>query len=109
MSLAEFQMVTEFFVKNGHLIGDTKQPGLLPVSTILLRQRLMLEELGEVASACHDGDILLVADGLCDLLYVVVGSCVSFGVTVSSSNVDHFYYRAKLPPEVVRIQYLNLL
>jgi NTP pyrophosphatase (non-canonical NTP hydrolase) len=46
----------------------------------IFRMHLMLEELGELLKAMADGDIIKTADGLGDLLYVVEGVAVSFGL-----------------------------
>lgn len=72
------EMTAEFAEKNGHpapneatLIDDKKK---------VLRLRLMMEELGELACAMHEQDLVEIADGLCDLLYVTVGTAVAYGL-----------------------------
>lgn len=63
----------------------------------LLRARLMLEELGEVLQAMAIGDHVELVDGMCDLVYVTVGTAVSFGLpleraweAVQTSNMAKF-------------------
>lgn len=63
------------------------------------RVRLMLEELGELVQAMGCGDLVQTADGIADLLYVVVGTAITFGMDlpavwaeVQRSNM------AKYPP-----------
>jgi predicted HAD superfamily Cof-like phosphohydrolase len=51
----------------------------------ILRAHLMLEELGEVIQAMGDGDELAVLDGLSDLLYVLVGTAVTFRLPLHSA------------------------
>lgn len=69
-----YDAVKEFHLKFGHHVYN----GLpCPQGTRLLRVRLLLEELGELACAIHEGDRVLVADALTDLLYVTVGAAVS--------------------------------
>jgi len=46
---------------------------------------LMCEELGEVLEAMWKGDELLLLDGLADLLYVVFGVAVTFGLPIEKA------------------------
>lgn len=74
-----YAAVREFNFKNNLKVyphGNTRE-------VRLFRQRMILEELGEVAIAVHEWDpdpsfdnLVKVADGLADLLYVVVGTWV---------------------------------
>jgi len=98
-----FEAVKEFHQKNGAVIATS--PTLLPDSTMLLRQRLMLEELGELATACHDQDLEKVADGLCDLMYVVLGSCVSLGIPIEA-DFSNAGFKAAVPSAAVTVRYL---
>jgi hypothetical protein len=54
----------------------------LPVDDklVVLRARLMLEELGELLAAMAVSDTVEIADGLADLIYVTVGTGIAFGV-----------------------------
>lgn len=47
----------------------------------LQRLRLMMEELGELACAMHTDNLVEIADGITDLLYVTVGTAVAYGMT----------------------------
>lgn len=104
-----FEAVSEFLTLNGHHVGNVRQPCRLPVSTMLLRQRLMLEELGELSIACHDRDLEKIADGMCDLLYVVIGTCVSYGIPVTVDLASKPLESTFCPPTVVSAQYLALI
>jgi predicted HAD superfamily Cof-like phosphohydrolase len=42
----------------------------------------MHEELSELEKAMEEGDLVGIADGLADLLYVVYGTSVSYGIDV---------------------------
>ncbi len=64
---------------------------------VMLRVRLIVEELGELLSAIAQPDAVEVADALADLVYVVVGTAVAFGVDlpevwdeVHTSNMRKF-------------------
>jgi phosphoribosyl-ATP pyrophosphohydrolase len=50
----------------------------------IYRFHLMLEELGEIGVALGNGDEAEVADGLTDLLYVVLGTFVTYGLPISA-------------------------
>jgi predicted HAD superfamily Cof-like phosphohydrolase len=68
-------MVTEFHKLNGSVINGKKN-GL---EVAVLRSRLMVEEFAETLAALHQNDVLEVADGLADFLYVIYGTAVSYG------------------------------
>lgn len=83
--------VKQFMVK--HRLPYRDAPGQIDEDVALLRLRLMMEELGEVAVAMHELDncnssnleegLAKLADGLADLLYVVVGTGVAYGLPVN--------------------------
>ncbi len=70
-------MVTEFHLLNGSVI-DANNPG---PEIAVVRTRLMLEEFSETYIALHQNDVVEVADGLADFLYVIYGTAVAYGVT----------------------------
>ncbi len=79
----EQRKVKEFHEAFGLLVNDRPTvPGGVPgvEKTTVLRHRLIAEELDEFDAACWDGDVVAVADALADLLYVVYGAAVSFGI-----------------------------
>lgn len=73
------KMTEEFAAKNGHPAPAAPTGDPDPKVTIL-RLRLMMEELGELACAIHAKDLTKIADGICDLLYVTVGTAVAHGL-----------------------------
>src|SRR5574343_277690 len=46
----------------------------------LLRGDLITEEYSETLRALHYGDIVALADGLADLIYVCVGTALEYGI-----------------------------
>ena len=69
-------MVREFHLLNGAVVdGGSNGP-----EGATLRIRLMTEELAETLAALHQNDVIEAADGLADLLYVIAGTAVSYGV-----------------------------
>ena len=73
-----FQDVLEFHKAMGHYIGNTPQfPDFLVIE---LRHALEQEEFSELCSAVINRDIVGVADGIADLIYVLIGRAISFGI-----------------------------
>ena len=70
----------EFHRKFDHYVGDS--PGFPPQEVIDLRLKLIMEEATELVTACHLGNLELVADAVADLLYVTFGTAVSFGLPI---------------------------
>lgn len=82
-----FQQVREFHTVFGQLVSDTPQ---LPDDNVRkLRQRILKEEVEEFSVAYKDNDRVECADALADILYVVAGTCVSYGICPDSS-IDPF-------------------
>lgn len=78
--------VREFHQANGSLIHDQPpEDHPIPIEVALLRYRLILEELGETAVAFHDKNLIEMADGLTDLYYVLIGTAVSYGLSVADT------------------------
>lgn len=76
-------MVEEFHRAYGVPVGS--RPTLDVGETVRdLRQSLMREELAEVCTAIAQGDLIEVADGLADLLYVVYGTAITFGIDLDA-------------------------
>jgi len=70
-------------------------PNHLKLSEQELRVKLMREELKELDTAMALSDMVGVADGIADLLYVTLGTAVAYGInidpifeTVHNSNMD---------------------
>ncbi len=59
-----------------------KEPGMPPAEVVRMRLKLIQEEADEIADACAEEDLVEVADGLADLLYVVYGMAHTFGIDI---------------------------
>lgn len=55
-------------------------PQIPSIDRCNLRINLMQEELDEIKEAIENNDLVEVADGLCDLMYVLCGSIHEFGL-----------------------------
>ncbi|MFO8059584.1 MAG: hypothetical protein R6U70_02880, partial [Bacillota bacterium] len=61
-------------------VGES--PGLPDKDAIVLRLRLIREELSELEKSIDGQDIVDVADALADLLYVTYGTAIAFGIDI---------------------------
>ena len=66
--------VTEFHLKMGLPLNE------YTVDDTFKRARLMAEELGELAIALDEKDLVKVADAMADFIYVVAGTAVNMGI-----------------------------
>jgi predicted HAD superfamily Cof-like phosphohydrolase len=75
------EMVREFHRAAGAYVSD--EPTLdVPREVRDLRLRLISEELDELRSALESDDLAGSADAIADLLYVVYGAAVTFGIPI---------------------------
>lgn len=72
--------VEEFHKLYGVPIAE--KPGLISDERYVLRHSLISEELHEFATAANERDIVGIADALGDLLYVVVGAALEYGIPI---------------------------
>ena len=70
--------VAEFHRTFQHPIKEN--PGIPAPSRCALRVSLIAEELEELQEAIEDGDIVEIADALCDIQYVLSGAVLEFGL-----------------------------
>jgi len=69
-----------------------------------LRQRLLKEEWLETDAAIVNGDLVGVADGLADLIYVAVGTALEFGIPLDRIwDEVHRSNMAKIDPETGKV------
>lgn len=71
-----YNMVREFHAKFG--VTDAATPDIS--QHIELRLNLISEEFSELREALFRRDVVEVADALADLLYVVIGSALQWGI-----------------------------
>lgn len=76
--------VKEFMTAMNQDMGDT-----ISWRSELLRIRLITEEANETAQAIYTHDMPMAIDGLCDQLYVILGTFIAFGFT--SEQVATFF------------------
>ena len=70
-------------VKDFHIATDVpcyEHPILPSMERIELRNKLIKEETQELVDACERGDLVAIADGLADVLYIAFGTAHEFGL-----------------------------
>jgi predicted HAD superfamily Cof-like phosphohydrolase len=73
--------VKSFHVKFGVPLADIPE---FPADEIVdLRKRLVEEELSELIQALDTRDMIEVADGIADSIYVLIGMALSFGIPLA--------------------------
>ena len=124
------QSVKQFHQKYGHLVNTTPRTALdgIPRKIKDLRVKLISEEYEELIESLLTHDMEKIADGAADLIYVIIGTCVSYGIPIERifremhrSNMTKVYikpvdegskyagYNPKgkgfMPPDVIGILY----
>ena len=74
----EQKMVLDFHKKYGCLYRE--KPFVPDDSTLLLRTRLLQEEVAEFTKGASLRDLAMMADALCDIIYVAYGAAVCMGI-----------------------------
>lgn len=82
--ITPFEMVREFHAKVGQPDSDT--PDVSPYRE--MRLRLIDEERHELGEALAADDVVAVADALADLLYVVIGSALQWGIPLDRAFAE---------------------
>ena len=76
-------MVAEFMAKHGQTMRDYPSiPETLDERE--LRRKLIVEEAMETCQAIESSNLIEIADGLADLLYVVFGTALSYGIPMET-------------------------
>jgi len=89
---SDYDKVLEFHQIFGISISDVPSNEILRDSQrISLRFKLIREEYAEFSQAFQNNDIIEMIDALADLLYVIYGTCISFGYKL---NIEYqFQYK----------------
>lgn len=94
-------MVLDWHERFGARVRST--PGPVDPKTRDLRVALIKEELGELEDAGQRQDLTKIADAIADLLYVVYGTAVSYGIDIEPIFLEvHRSNMSKGDPEIVR-------
>lgn len=101
MSTVEQQIdqVAQFMKVAGQAVNTKETPVSLGVAR--LRYNLIIEEIlgkNEFAYCAERDDMVGMLDGMCDILYVVYGAALTFGVDIASSVIAPNKAAGKLAP-----------
>lgn len=75
-------MVREFHAKHGQPIAD--KPGLIGLNRSILRADLIVEEADETAWGMTNRNLVEIADGLADTIYVCIGAALEYGIDLDA-------------------------
>lgn len=77
--------INDLVEKVRHFQGDKGFPTSVELSdvyTLMYRNSLLLEEVSELFTAIYRKDKVQIADGLADVLYLVIGTCGMLGIPI---------------------------
>lgn len=80
------KQVREFHLAGGHVVNE--RPTVIDFNTHALRLKLMAEEAQELVDAMFEGNLEHIAKELADLLYVVYGTAVSYGIDMEPISAE---------------------
>lgn len=92
--------VLEFMRKHGQFTQD--YPNLVPEDLADFRIRLIEEELQEFRTAILENNIYGISDALADILYVVFGAAVTYGLPIDS--IFEEVHRSNMTKEKIRVE-----
>ncbi len=67
-------------------------------SYLMFRNSLLIEEVAELFSAIHHKDVVEIADGMADVIYIVLGTCGILGIPIE--KVMEEVHRSNLTKDV---------
>jgi len=73
------ELVAQFYQRVGRPIRR-RPTAELPSAEVQQLVELLDEEVGELRSALHDSDLVDIADGLGDVVYVAYGAALQYGI-----------------------------
>jgi predicted HAD superfamily Cof-like phosphohydrolase len=71
-------MVRAFHSAFYQVVADS--PAIPDVETVQLRKMLIAEEYCELQDALEENNLVHIADGIADLVYVTIGAAVTYGI-----------------------------
>lgn len=95
-------LVSEFHTTFQHPIETL--PVLPDRSRMDLRYNLLKEEVGELAQAINENDIVKITDALCDIQYVLSGAVLEFGLWEKFPSLFQEVHRSNMSKACSTIQ-----
>lgn len=84
------EKVKEFQLASGQPVSDERRE--LTKEEFEFRDNLLREEIRELKDAVVDNNRVEILDALCDIVYVALGTCNTYGIKHSIFNNDYDYY-----------------
>lgn len=82
------------------------QPAIPPKERINLRHALLREEFRELQYAMNNDDLVEIADGLVDLIYVAIGTALEYGIDLPAVWREiHDSNMRKVDPETGKVRH----
>ncbi len=107
MSLDWYDDVLDFHERFAAFSQDA--PGIPPRSVRELREKLVSEEYRELMRGMDEGNLTEVADACADLVYVVIGTAIAYGIdlrpiwdAVQRANMQKVPYSEELAAECAK-------
>lgn len=77
----EQKCIKEFMLAGDQTVRSCPSTDVTPQEK-LLRIKLMLSELSELIDAITDNNLIAIADGIADLIYVTKGTALTYGIDI---------------------------
>lgn len=92
-------MVFKFMAKHGQ--PCMRSPSLVPEELSSFRIRLIEEEVEELRLAVNSKDLVEISDAIADILYVVFGAAVTWGIPIDS--IFEEVHRSNMSKEMIKV------
>lgn len=90
----QIQQVIDFYKAFGHPI-ETK-PKYISEERVVMRHRLLDEEVVELFDAGITGDVAEVADAIADCFYILIGTAIEYGIADKLIDVFNEVHRSNM-------------
>ena len=86
--------VLEFHTAFNIPIGNA--PKLINADRAEMRQRILQEEVDELWSAINENDIVEIADGIVDAIYILLGTAIEYGLHEKLETMFNEVHRSNM-------------
>lgn len=90
----QIKQVMEFYDAFGHPKGS--KPEHLSEERVVMRHRLLEEEVVELFDSGITGDVIEVADAVADCLYILIGTAIEYGIADKLEKVFDEVHRSNM-------------
>ena len=90
----QIKQVLEFYDAFGH--PKATAPKFIPDERVVMRHRLLDEEVVELFDAGITGDVVEVADAIVDCFYILIGTAIEYGIADKLVGVFNEVHRSNM-------------